>query len=136
MTDIAKIVQELVSRHGAEFVRELTAKAGFSAEQAGKFVPAAGERVASAISGGGLDLSKLLGGDFAALLSRIDVAALAKQVGIDGGKAQSGLAALLPLLLQLVKQDGGGLEGLLKGLGGGAGLGDIGKMAGKLFGKD
>jgi len=136
MTDIAKLVQDLVAQHGPKLVAELTSKAGLSAEQAGQFVPAAGDSVAKALAGGGVDLSQVLGGDFGALLSKIDVAALARQVGIDGGKAQGALATLLPLVVQLVQQKGGGIEGLLKSLTGGGGLGDLGKAAGKLFGKD
>ncbi len=136
MTDFTKLVQDLVAQHGSKLAADLTQKAGFSAEQAAQFVPAAGDKVASAISGGGFDLEKVLGGDFGSLLAKIDVASLAKQVGIDGAKAQGGLAALLPTLLQLLQKNGGGLEGLLKGLGGGGGLGGLGKMAGKLFGKD
>lgn len=136
MTELAKLVQELVAQHGPQLVADLTARAGLDALQAGKFVPAAGDTIAKALAGGGVDISRVVGGDFGALLSKIDVAALAKKVGIDGGRAQGALATLLPLVLQLVRQESGGLEGLLKNLAGGGGLRDLGGAAAKLFGKD
>jgi|GEM_PF-1516648 len=135
MTDFDKLLQDLLAQHGSKLAAALTQTAGFTAEQAVHFVPAAGQKVARAISDGGIDLQKLLGGDFGTLVGKIDVASLAKQVGIEVAKAQSGLAAMLPTVLQLLQKNSGGLEGILKGLGGGAGLGNLGKLAGKLFGQ-
>ena len=104
---------------GADLLSTLTG-AGFSAEQAEKFLPAASESVMQAASG--MDLGGA--GDMVnSLLQNIDIQSLADKVGLDPSMVTNGLTALLPQLIEMLKGDGlssllggGGLGGLLGGL--------------------
>lgn len=134
-------LKQLLDEHGPKLVSELTHKAGFQPDEAQKFVPAAAQQAFDKLKGGGLDLKSLLGGgDVSALIGKMDLGALAKTSGVDVGKAASGLKALLPALLELLKSkgfDAGKLASLLGGASG-SGAGGIGgaiQGVGKLFGK-
>jgi hypothetical protein len=131
------IVDELISSQGSELLASLTGQAGLSAQQAEKFLPAATEQVVSQVKGGGFDLASLLGGDgIGSLISKLDIASLASQVGIPESLASGGLQALVPVLLSALQGKAGGAEGILSLLGGddaGGALGAVGKLAGGLF---
>ena len=131
------IVDELISSQGGALLESLTGQAGFSAQQAEKFLPAATEQVVGQVKGGGFDLTSLLGGDgVASLISKLDIASLASQAGIGEALASSGLQSLVPVLLSALKGKAGGAEGILSLLGGddaGGALGAVGKLAGGLF---
>jgi hypothetical protein len=132
MSGIDNLIGDFLSKQGGSLTKELTSKLGFTSEAAGKFIPAAGQKIQSALQGGGLDISKLAGGDFSALLSMIDVPGLAKTAGVDAGKAKSGLETILGSVMQMLSSQSGGLQGLLKSVAGGSGgiLGTAKKMLG------
>ncbi len=128
------VIQGLLQNHQGELVGQLEEKAGFGTDEAKSFLPPALEQIGQALGAGGIDLGALLSGDgLGALLSKIDVGAIANQSEVDAPKAKSGLEALVPMVLSLLKQEGGGLEGLLGKLGGGGAAGALGGLAGKLF---
>ena len=133
-----QMVQQLINQHGAEFVRSLVAKAGFSVDEAQSFLPVAVEKLVAALQGGGLDLGGLLGGGgVTSLLAQLNAGEIAADSGIDEAKATAGLGELAPNLLSALKEQSGGAEGLLSALGSGKSdglLGTAGGLAGKLFG--
>lgn len=129
------ILKTLLDDHGPALTSELTSKAGFSADQAKKFVPAAAQQALDKIKGGGFDLKSLLGGgDVSALIGKMDLAGLSKTAGIDAGKAAIGLKAILPMIMKLIQSKGFDANKLTEMLGGG-GLGGVAKGIGKMFGK-
>jgi hypothetical protein len=131
-------VKQFVESQGAGIVAQLTSQLGFDASQARAFLPAAVSRVLEVVKGGKLDASALLSGDpTAELVSAVDTGALAGEAGVDAGKAQAGLQALLPQLLESLRGEAGGAAGLAGLLGGDAGglAGKLGGLAGGLFKK-
>ena len=128
-----ELIESLIREHGAELVERLSGAGELDAAQAGRFVPEAARDVGAALGGGGLDLGALLGGDLGSLLSKLDVGSLAGRTGLEESQASGALQSLLPMLLDLLQQDRGGLEGLTSALGAGDVAGLLGK-AGKLFG--
>lgn len=128
------LVDELLSAKSSELIRGLTEKAGFSADEATKFIPPAAEQVVDQVKGGGLDIGALLAGqDLSSLISKLDLGALASQVGIDESKVSAGLQTLVPMLLSALQDKAGGASGLLSLLGGDGG-GDVAGALGKLGG--
>ncbi len=125
-------LKQLIGEKSSELVAGLVEKTGFTVEQAEKFVPAAtGSVVEAAQKVENLDPSNL-GHATQSIMDKIDISALAQQVGIDKQLAQSGLTALLPNLLQSLQEKAGALGGLASMFGkGGDMLGGIGKMFGK-----
>ena len=100
-------------------------QSGFSADQAKAFIPAASESVMQAASG--LDLSGGESGDIVnSLLQNVDIQGLASKVGLDANMVTTGLTALLPQLVEMLKGDG--LSSLLSGGAGGL----LGRLVGKL----
>ena len=81
-----------------------------NSEQAEKFLPAAGEQLSGAASGGGL-ASLLGGGGIEGVLEQVDVTALAQQVGIEPDMARKALDTIVPKLMEAMQQGGGGLLG-------------------------
>jgi len=99
----------ILSSQGPELLKTLEG-VGFSADQAEQFLPEAGQQIAGALSGGGLE--NLLGSaDIGTLLERVDVADLASKLGIDGGLVGSGLNAILPQIMEALKGEAGGILG-------------------------
>ncbi len=121
------ILNQLMGERGGEMLSALTG-AGFSAEQAEKFLPVAGEGIGKAL--GEADVTALLGASddpVAGLLDKIDVSGIAARVGLDASLVETGLRSLLPQVLVALQGEGGGVSSLLGGgLGGllkrGAGL--------------
>jgi hypothetical protein len=129
------LLEDILNKRGDELTGALTQGAGFDAGQAAGFLPPALEGMLGAVSGGGLDLGALLGGaDASSWLEKIDLAQLASAAGIGEGKAESGIQALIPVVLSVLKDEGGGAAGILSALGGSDAGGALGKLAGKLFG--
>jgi len=144
------ILDDLLQQHGGELLGVLQARAGFSADEASRFLPPALGQMLEAARGGGLDLASLLGGGGAAgvteLITKMDPGGLAAEADVEVGKARSGLESLLPVALALLQQHAGGASGLLSLLGsqsgqigqsgeGGGALGAVAGLAGSLFGK-
>jgi hypothetical protein len=112
-------------------------ESGFTTDQAQQFLPEAAQGMSDAISGGGI--SELLSsgdtGDMAStIMGKIDIEGIASKIGIDSSLVSNGLTALVPKVLAIINNEGGGLSSLL-GSGDGGGIGDIAGMAGKLFNK-
>ena len=128
------LVDELLSGNKSELLQGLTEKAGFTADEATKFLPPAAEQVVAQVKGGGFDLSSLLGGGgVSSLISNLDIGALAANVGIEESKVTAGLQTVVPLLLSALQNKAGGASGVLSLLGGDTGGGASGAL-GKLGG--
>lgn len=136
--------QELLQQHAGELIAAVQGGSQLDANEAERLVPPAVDGIGSALQGGGLDLSSLLGGGsgaVGALLGQLDVGRIAAAAGLDEGKAREGLQALIPVVMSLLGDKAGGAEGLLSLLGGegesggASGLGALGGIAGKLLGR-
>ncbi len=130
-------VKQILESQGDALVQKLVGQAGFGADQARSFLPAAVQAVVGALKGGGLDLGSLLkGGSLQSLLGAVNLGALASETGVDEAKARSGLEAVAPAVLSQIQGSAGGVEGLLSQLGGDKAGGLAGAargLAGKLF---
>ena len=110
-------LQRLLNEQGYRITQDLVGKLGFSSTQAGVYLPQAISSVVLAFQGGKLDITALMGGgDASPLLERIDVSALAQEVGIDEELASVGLAALVPTLLRALREGNGPDFGQAKSL--------------------
>ena len=107
-------IQEIISSQGPALLSKLQG-VGLSADQAKDFLPAAGEQVSQAASGGGI-ASLLGGGGVDDLLKNVDIGAIAEKVGIDKALAEKALQSIVPMVMDAVK--GGGAGGMLGGLAG------------------
>ncbi len=110
------ILNGIIKSHSGELSSLLVDK-GFNLEQVKQFLPAAAEQVMKVAPQEGI--SGLLSGSgasvVAGLMQKIDVGALASAAGINAEMATTGLNALLPKIVQLLGNDGGGLGALLGG---------------------
>lgn len=134
-------LNEILKDKGAEMASALTSKAGFSADQAEKFVPEAGSSAVEALKSkaSSLDMENLASpGNISSILGGIDIGALAGKVGVTADQGSKGLTTMLPMLLGLMGSKAKGMAGMMSmlGLGGGAaGAADKLKgLGGKLFG--
>jgi hypothetical protein len=127
-------IQSVIKQFSPALIQQLTLKSGFTPQQAQSFVPGLISQVIGALKGGGFDVKSILGGDASSLISKLDVAALAKPAGIDGAKAETGAKEVVPSLLKQLQSQSGGLEGLLGQVAGkSGGTQELLKKAGKLF---
>jgi len=116
------LVGQIMNGMGGKLTETLAGQ-GFSAEQAGAFLPEALKGITSGL--GKVDAAALVDADaetqVATLGSRIDLGPLAGLLGGNGALAQQGLAALIPQVMGFLKQNEGlgSLLGLLGGSGGG-----------------
>lgn len=122
-------LKQLIGDRASQLTASLAGE-GFSAEQAQRFLPEAGESVKTAIvNSGGLDLNSDQDSMISSLLNKIDIGALAGRTGLNASLVTKGLGSILPTLLSAVKDklgSGGDLLALL------AGGGDASNMLGKL----
>ena len=125
------LLKQMIEENGPALLGALTGDAGLSESQAQSLLPEVASGVGQALEGGGLDLGSLLGGDVGKLLQDVDFGALASAAGLSEAQVESGLEALLPLLMKLLGEQTGGAEGLGALLGGDAGkaLGSLGDLA-------
>ena len=94
----------------------LKSQAGLSQDEAERFVPAATDATVQELQGGGLDLGALLGGGGVGdLLSKLDIGQIAGAAGLSAEKAGPALQQFLPVLMQFLNGQGGGIESLLGG---------------------
>ncbi len=107
------IIKNLLSGQSEE-LSSLLAEKGFSLDEAGRFLPEAGQSVSDAASEAG---AGLLTSDspIDALLENIDIAALAEKVGIAPELAEQGLQALLPAVTEALGGEEGALSSLMEG---------------------
>ncbi|NNF26662.1 MAG: hypothetical protein HKN73_05555 [Gemmatimonadetes bacterium] len=131
----------ILKEKGAEMVSALTSRAGFSADQAEKFVPEAGSAAVEVLksNASSLDMANLASpGNISEILGGVDVAALAGRVGITVDQGSKGLTTMLPMLLGLMGSKAEGMTGMMSmlGLAGGAGGASdrLKALGGKLFG--
>lgn len=129
------IFKTLLAEKSGTLVNELTAKAGFSTEQAEKFVPEAGTAVVDSLKSqaGSLSETDLAGPEgMKAVLGGIDIEALSGKAGIPSALGAQGLTSMLPTLMGMLSSKAGGLGGLLGMMGGaeGGAAATLGKLAG------
>lgn len=136
------MLESLLKEHADEFLGALTGAGGLESEEAKSLLPPALDGIGQAVASGGLDLGSLLGGGgegISSLLGKLDLAGIASSAGIGESRAQTGLESLIPVVLSLLGDKSGGAENLLGMLSGGGdaggALGNLGGLAGKLFGK-
>ena len=138
------MLDQLLKEHGGELIAAITQGSDLDASQAESLVPPALGQITDLVSGGGggIDLTDLLGGGSGAvssLLEKLDIAEIANAAGLDQSQTQGGLASLIPVVMSLLGDKSGGVDGLMSMLGGdgssGSGLEALGGIAGKLFGK-
>jgi hypothetical protein len=129
---------EILKDKGAEMVSALTSKAGFSTDQAEKFVPEAGSSAVEVLKSKALslDMENLASpGNISAILGGVDVAALARKVGVTADQGSKGLTTMLPMLLGLMGSKANGMTGMMSMLGVTGGAADkLKSLGGKLFG--
>ena len=133
------MLDTILKEHGPDLLSSLTSGGGLDASQAESLLPPALGGIGEALGGGGLDLGDLLGGGEGAaqgLLGKLDIGAIASAAGLSEGQAQSGLAALVPVVISLLGDKAGGADDLLSMLGGGSGGagGMLKGLAGKFLG--
>jgi hypothetical protein len=121
------VVDEILGDKGSELTSALLG-VGLNSDEASSFLPPAAGKVLELITGGDLDVFSLL--------SKIDRGSLAAESGVSADKVSSGLQALVPVLLSVLQDKAGGVEGILSLLGGGdkvSSPGALGRLAGKFF---
>ena len=127
------MLKDLLANHSSELIDSLS-ESGFSVEQAQEFIPEAGQGVKDALSGG--DVVSLLSGDTDSILSllmeKVDIAAIAERAGLDEAMVSNGLEVLIPQVVEIFKNEGGGWSSFLGGGEGGL-LGSITNLGSKLF---
>lgn len=124
------LIYNLMDKQGSSLIEQLTS-AGLNAEQANDFLPDALKSVMGGLEQ--VDVKALLETDSSArtnsLMDKIDIPALADNLGGNSGLASNGLQAIIPLVLEFLKdnpaaaglmsmlsnKNRGGLTGLAKG---------------------
>jgi len=142
------VLEALLKEHGGELITAVTQGSDLDASQAESLLPPALGQITDLLKGGGgggLDLGDLLGGGqgaVSALLGKLDIAQIAGAADLDEAQARGGLTSLIPVVVSLLGDKAGGVQGILSMLGGAdseasasGGLGALGGIAGKLFGK-
>jgi len=120
-------LQEMLKEKAGELISELTAKAGFDADSAERFVPAAGSATVQAVKSEAtsLDLANLASSsNITSVLGAVDVNALAGKAGVSSSQSSAGIAAILPMVLSFMGSKAEGAGGVLALLGAGGGLGE------------
>ena len=121
------LLENILKERSGDLLGALTGGAGFSADQAEKFLPEAGSGIGRALlsKATDLDVSDLASkANIGSIMSGLDVAGLAKAAGVSADQGTRGLNVLLPMILGFIgdrAQGAGGLSGLLGAAGG---LGD------------
>lgn len=108
-------LKDILGSQAGDMVSALVEKGGFSAEQAQAFVPEAGKSVFKTVQGNmdKFDLSDLTSeSNQQNILSSLPIADLAGKVGISEGMVQTGLTTVMPMVLNLLKNNEG-LSGIL-----------------------
>jgi hypothetical protein len=126
----------ILKEKGPQLIGALTSQAGFSPDQAEKFVPAAGSAVMDTMKSqaGNLDFDNLSSAsNVKTIMGGIDAGSLASIAGVTPQQSVGGITAIVPMLLGLIGSRAGGASGLLAMLTG-SGAGKLGKL-GKLFGR-
>lgn len=120
-------LNDIIRDRGADLIAELTSKAGFSTDQAERFVPAAGSSVMDMVASrtSDLDLTDLASASSVrTIMEHLDVGALSRTAGVTAEQGAKGLTSLLPMLMSLIGDHAKDAGGLLSMLGAGGALGD------------
>lgn len=126
-------ISDIIKERSGDLIGQLTSKAGFSREQAERFVPAAGSSVADTLAKKALelDLTNLASASsIGAIAKHVDVRALSQKAGVTAEQGAKGLSSLLPMLMGLIGDRAKDAGGLLSLLGGGASGGNLGALKG------
>jgi hypothetical protein len=125
-------VRQFLDADAGNTIRELK-NAGFSSDQAKRFMPEAMSSFIDALQSS--DLSKLLSADgreqLSTLLISVDVTGLAERLDIGSDMACAGLSVIIPRFLSSIK-DNDGLGSLVRMLVNG-GTGNLANLAKELF---
>lgn len=131
------LLKDILGARTEDLISELVGRTDFGREEAESFVPEAGRSVAGALAkrAGDLDLSNIASAsNVGTLIEQIDIGSLASKVGLSADKGASGLAAMLPMLLQFLGSNDNAM-GALKALSKADGaLNTLKGLGGKLFG--
>ncbi|NOX57782.1 MAG: hypothetical protein GXP29_02860 [Planctomycetes bacterium] len=127
------IVQMFLKAKGSSVTDSLVGKLGFEPAQATGFLGTAVKKIMELVSGGGLSVTDLMGGGgVSALMSKLDIGALASSTGVAQDAAENGVRELAPSLIGFMKESADSPDALLGMLKGGGGI--MGKLGGMLGG--
>ncbi len=114
-------IRECFEENAGAFTRSLQG-AGFSVEQAGKFLPEAASGILESTKESGItQLSAgFASGDPAKPLSDINVDAIADKLGMDADQVSSGLLAIMPVLSSVMSDKSEGILDAVSSLAGGS----------------
>lgn len=114
-------IRECFEENAGAFTRGLQA-AGFSVEQADKFLPEAASGILESTNESGITqlIAGFASGGPAKLLSEINVDAIADKLGTDADQVSSGLVAIMPVLSSVMSDKSEGILEAVSYLAGGS----------------
>ena len=126
-------IKECIEENASTFTRSLQG-AGFSPEQASKFLPEAASGILDSTKDSGITqlIAGFASGGPSKLLSLVNADAIADKLGMDANQVSSGLVAMIPVLSQLITDKGDGILGKVSSLSGDS-SGDLINSAKNLF---
>ena len=100
-------INECFNEHDSALVEQLK-DAGFSSYRAWKFLPEAASGILDSVRGSGVDqiTEKLMTGAPSQFLNSVNVAAIARNLGMSSDQVTKGLAVITPVLAQALSQKG------------------------------
>ena len=140
--DITNIVSTLIVEKGSDMVAPLIAKLGISEATAKQFIHVAATAIIAKVmtddqdEKSPFDLGALFtpdsGPEIEDVIAGVDTDAVAREAGVTPEQANTGMATIGPMVMEMMKSQGkDALIGALTGSGGAGGM--LGKLAGGLF---
>jgi uncharacterized protein YidB (DUF937 family) len=128
--DLQKFLQE----KGSGLVQQLTTQVGLAPQTAQSFLSKTATKVVDLVKSGTIDPKSLIGKtDWNPLINKLGIGQIARQVGIDEGKATAGAKAVLPWLVETLQGQAGGLGAMM---GNPSQAGDFYEKSGETFRKE
>lgn len=130
--------EQLLSVSKDGIVKDLMAKIGLDADQAGQFLQRGLSLLKGSVKSGTLNSASFLQGTVSSILPKLNLGPLTELVGGDATKARTGMERILTPVMDGIKKNPAAAEGLLAQLTGARseGIGaKVAGMAGKIFGK-
>ncbi len=105
-------INECFNEHDSALVEQLK-DAGFSSYRAWKFLPEAASGILDSTRGSGVDqiTEKLMTGAPSQFLSSVNVAVIARKLGMSSDQVTKGLAVITPVLAQALSQKSNSMFG-------------------------
>ena len=105
-------INECFNEHDGALVEQLK-DAGFSSYRAWKFLPEAASGILDSIEGSGVEqiTEKLMTGAPSQFLSSVNVAVIARKLGMSSDQVTKGLAVITPVLAQALSQKSNSMFG-------------------------